>query len=217
MEASKWLQVQALLDIDEITDLFRTLGSFKMFRIGSVIDFSETELTLEKFLETYRNYVSMLKEGKVPDESDYRSVFTSVITVSPDFIEAVPVDGAKQIIRVMKPVIHLLVHRLGYSPTEDKFRPMVKGKESITWGLQFSYPQLYQEKEEVFKVDESESFPNTRLFHILQKWMRQQTIPTPFLVDGKKTNVPIRLGKKCLSWINRHPQLKEKNIAVVVP
>lgn len=217
MEASKWLQVQALLDLNEMTELFQALGDFKIYRIGAIIDSNETEFAREKFLETYSHYISELKKGKVPEESDYRSAFTSVITVSPDFVEAVPVEGSKQIIRVIKPVIHLLVHRLGYSVIEEKFRPMVKGKDSITWGVQFSYPQLFQEKEEVFKVDESESFPNTHLFHILQKWMRQKTIPTPFLVEGKKMNVPIRLGKNCLSWINRHPQLIEKKITVAVP
>ncbi len=216
MEASKWLQVQALLDIDEMTQLFEALGSFKMYKIGTLLNRDETELTKDKFLDTYRNYVSILKEGKVPLELDYRSEFTSVITVSPDLIEVVPVEGGRQIIRVVKPVIQIQVHRLGYSVIEEKFRPMVKGKESITWGVQFSYPQLFQEAEEVYKVDESELFPNTRLFHILQKWMRQQTIPTPFLVDGKKMNVPIRLGKNCFSWINRHPQLIEKNITVAV-
>jgi hypothetical protein len=216
MEASKWLLVQALLEFDEMTQLFQALGDFKMYRIGSLIELSETELPQEKFLDVYRHYISNLKEGKIPQELDYRPTFTSVITTSSDFVESMPVEGDKQIIRIIKPVIHLQAHRLGYSAIEEKFRPMVKGKESITWGIQFSYPQLFQEREEVFKVDQSETFPNTRLFHILQKWMRQHTIPTPFLVEGKKMNVPIRLGKKCFSWINRHPQLIEKKITVAV-
>lgn len=216
MEASKWLQVQALLDMDEIVNLFQALGNFKMYRIGALLDLNETELSLDQFLECYRSYISTLKEGKIPQELDYRLAFTSVISVSPDMLQVVPVEGSKQIIKVVKPVIQIQVHRLGYSVVEEKFRPMVKGKESITWGIQFAYPQLFQESEEVFKVDESELFPNTRLFHTLQKWMRQNTIPTPFLVDGKKMNVPIRLGKKCFSWINRHPQLIEKNIQVVI-
>jgi hypothetical protein len=216
MEASKWLQVQALLDMDEIVQLFQALGNFKMYRIGAVLDLNETELSRDQFLECYRNYISTLKEGKVPQEIDYRPAFTSVISVSPDMLQVVPVEGSKQIIKVIKPVIQIQVHRLGYSVVEEKFRPMVKGKESITWGIQFAYPQLFQESEEVFKVDESELFPNTYLFHTLQKWMRQNTIPTPFLVDGKKMNVPIRLGKNCFSWINHHPQLIEKNIKVVI-
>lgn len=215
MEASKWLQVQALLDSDEMTDLLEALGSFQMYKIGTVLQ-PEEEFDKNKFLQTYHQYISTLKEGKIPQESTYRSDFTSVISVSPDCVEIIPVDGGKKIIRVIKPTVQIQVHRLGYSVVEEKFRPMVKGKESITWGVQFSYPQLFQESQEVFKVDDSELFPNTRLFHILQKWMRQHTIPTPFLVDGKKMNVPIRLGKNCFSWINRHPQLNEKNITVAV-
>jgi hypothetical protein len=66
-------------------------------------------------------------------------------------------------------------------------------------------------------VKETPSFPNTVLFHQIQRWMRGATIPTPFLVDGKGVNVPLRLGKRCLSWINTHAQLKAKGIRVKTP
>jgi hypothetical protein len=216
MEASKWLHVQALLEMDEIIQLFKVLGDFKMYRIGAVLESHETEMSRDDFLDCYKSYISTLKEGKIPQELDYRPAFTSVISVSPDMLEIMPLENSKQIIKVVKPVIQIQVHRLGYSQVEEKFRPMVKGKESITWGIQFAYPQLFQEFEEVYKVDESDLFPNTQLFHTLQKWIRQNTIPTPFLVDGKKINVPIRLGKNCFSWINHHAQLIEKNIKVSI-
>jgi len=63
-------------------------------------------------------------------------------------------------------------------------------------------------------VRESSEFPNTALYRSVQRWMRAHTIPTPFHVNGKKINVPMRLGKKCLPWISEHCQLKEKGIKV---
>ena len=106
---------------------------------------------------------------------------------------------------------------MDYSEHDGKFRPMVFGLDSVTWGLQFSYPQLFMDgrTKEAFAVVESEEFPNTALFHQLQRWMRQNTLPTPFLVDGKRVNSPIRLGKACLPWINRHPQLAPKHLQVL--
>ena len=129
-------------------------------------------------------------------------------------VYTVPVDGDRQIIKVKKPVIQMQAHRIGYSSLDGKFRPMVMGKESISWGIQFSYPQIYEDSGKVVKVNESDQFPNTARFKKMQRWMRRHTIPTPFLADGKRVNVPMRLGKQCLPWINTHPQLVEKNIGV---
>jgi hypothetical protein len=49
----------------------------------------------------------------------------------------------------------------------------------------------------------------------MQQWVRSHTIATPFEVEGKKVNVPIRLGKECLSRINSHPQLQAKGLRVI--
>jgi len=47
------------------------------------------------------------------------------------------------------------------------------------------------------------------LFQKIKVWIRDNTRATPFLVDGERKNVPMRLGKKCFSWINTHPGLYE--------
>ncbi len=214
MEASKWLQVQALLDEMEIVQLLDSMGDFHLYPMGALLEKGNEEISREKFFECYGLYIAALREGKVPQENDYRPTFTGAFTVDPDMVRLDPVADSRQIVRVMKPVIQLLPHRLGYSVIEEKFRPMVKGKESITWGIQFAYPQLFEEEGTIYKVDESDMFPNTKPFRILQKWMRQNTVPTPFVVQGKKINVPIRLGKQCFSWINKHPHLIQKGITV---
>jgi hypothetical protein len=66
-------------------------------------------------------------------------------------------------------------------------------------------------------VRETPQFPNTTLFKRLQQWVRSHTIATPFEVEGKKINVPIRIGKRCLNWIHVHPQLRAKGIRVNHP
>ena len=108
-------------------------------------------------------------------------------------------------------MIQLQAHRFDYSPLDGKFRTMILGYDSVHWGLQFSYPHLFQnEKLEVLTVNESEQFPNSALFKKLQRWVRAHTLATPFEVGGHKVNASIRLGKQCFPWINDHPQLKEK-------
>jgi len=81
------------------------------------------------------------------------------------------------------------------------------GLGSVFWGIQMSYPQIYQDPKtmELMEIEES---PNMELFQKIRGWVRDATRATPFIVEGKRVNSPIRIGKNCLSWIGRHPQLR---------
>jgi hypothetical protein len=127
-----------------------------------------------------------------------------------------PERHTKYLIKPIRPVIQLQGHHFFYSTLDEKFHPMVLGPDSVTWGIQFSYPQIYQHPQSHLyaKVDDSLDFPNTALFRRLTQWMREHTTATPFIVQEKRTNSPIRLGKKCFSWIAKHPQLVAKQILV---
>lgn len=212
---SKWLSVCLLIDAEEMRSLYDAFGVFLQYLVGNIVKKGWGDIPHETFLSAYSHYVDCLKNGKIPEDGTFRSLFASVLTVSEDHVYALNVGHDKQIIRVSKPVIQMQSHHLDYSAADGKFRSMVMGKDSILWGVQFSYPQLYEDAtHHVYKVDTSDLFPNTRLFRTLQNWIRQHTVPTPFIVDGIVHNVPIRLGKNCFSWINQHPQLVKKGLKV---
>lgn len=217
MQASKWLKIQALIDESEIQALFTELGEFSIYLTGSITPRGEGVVSKDYFLSVYKNYIEALKHRRLPEESEYKAIFSSVISISPDLLFAIPHGDDKQLIRVSRPVVQLQAHSMDYTLYDGKFRPMVFGKDSILWGLQFSYPTLYLEpkSKEVFQVTDNCMFPNTPLFHKLQHWIRHHTVPTPFYVENRKINVPMRLGKLCFEWINRHPQLEMKKIRVV--
>jgi hypothetical protein len=216
IQVSKLLQVQTLLETQEVQALFEALGTFHIFLAGSVTNSGEGYISHTEFIEKYAEYLQTLKSGQSPDDSLYRVYFSSVFTVTPDLLYTSQFSDGRQLIRPSKPVVQLQLHRMDYSPVDGKFRPMILGIDSISWGLQFSYPQLYQNPvtKQPENVVESEAFPNTALFRSLQRWIRHHTIPTPFIVEGKQQNVPIRLGKECLSWINSHPELIKKGLKV---
>lgn len=218
LQASKWLDLQLLIDIDEMKTLFSVLGDFEIFRIGIVCDVNEGLVSKEQFLNVYEAYIDLLKRGEIPDEKMFRSYFSSVFTTTRDPIFRILVGSNRHILRVEKPILQLQMNRMAYSQADGKFRGMVFGKDSIYWGLQFSYPQLFQDAvtKEVFTVSDQPKFPNTSLYRKLQLFVRQQTIPTPFRVGDSKMNVPMRLGRQCLPWINSHAQLSKANITVIV-
>lgn len=218
MRVSKYLSSQALLSPEEMEALMEALPRFHIVAGSGLVEKGAGLIHSKDFLEIYRCYIQDLKEGKIPDEKKYRERFSDMWTVSTDFLYSIPVEGERCIIRSNRPVLQLQAHSLAYSTADGKFRPMVLGKGSVSWGIQFSYPQMYQDPTtgSLHKVVKGEEFPNTDLFKQLQRWLRAHSLPTPFVVQGTQTNVPMRIGKQCLSWINQHPQLREKEIQVVV-
>lgn len=198
------------LDSDE-------LGNFYICIVGQICKTGEEIISKELFLSHYQAYIEGLQNGKLIDEAIYRSSFSSVFTTTLDDVYKVKVSDDQFILRVSKPVLQLQMHRMHFSAFDDSFRPMIFGKESIFWGIQFSYPQIYQDNQtkEIINVLSQNGFENKKLYHALQKWIRKNTIPTPFMYEGKLINAPIRIGKKCLPWINIHPQLIEKGLTVV--
>jgi hypothetical protein len=216
LEVSKWLKLQVLADPQEMRSLFRSLGHFEIYLTSGLTKKGHGLIAQEDFLLCYEDYANALKAGKIPDESRYRPYFSSVFVTSTDSLYALPMDETRQLIRASRPVVQLQPHSMDYSPLDGKFRPMIFGSDSILWGIQFSYPQLYMnpESHQVMQVIDNEYFTSTSLFKKIQRWLRQETIPTPFWVGDTKVNVPMRLGKLCLEWINVHPQLAKKNLRI---
>lgn len=216
LQASKWQKIPLLINENEMRELFAALGEFWIVQTSGLVTIGEEVIDHELFLEVYRNYLLALKTGVENQDFRVRPYFSSVWTTFPQSLYAVNVNDKQRLVKVQKPVIQLQAHRFDYSFADGTFRSMVMGSESVLWGIQFSYPHLYQDENlQVLTVREGELFPNSALFKKIQQWSRAFTVATPFEVEGKKVNVPIRLGKECMPWINSHPQLQAKGLRVV--
>ncbi len=218
LQVSKWTKCQVLLDIEEMAELLDELSPLHFCVVSEPVKKEDGVIAAEMFLEQYKTYVSALKQGRLVDESLLRKFFSSAATCSMDMVYAISVGKDKYLIKPVKPVIQLQTHHFFYSKLDGKFHPMVLSMESVTWGVQFSYPQLYQDPKShrIAKVADSSEFPNTSVFARLLKWLRHRTLPTPFYVQDQRVNAPIRIGRSCLDWIQWHPQLKEKGIRVAL-
>ncbi|MGC2596083.1 MAG: hypothetical protein WA347_07375 [Rhabdochlamydiaceae bacterium] len=217
MQVSKWLKVQVLLDSDEMEALIKELGDLFFVIVSDKVKLDEAVIAPRAFLEKYADYVDLLKQGQLPPIEEFRRIFSCGVSADLEIFYAMEVSGDRFLIRPKKPVLQLQAHHFFYSTLDRKFHPMVLSPDSISWGLQITYPQLYQDQitHQVVKVINSPDFPNTAVFTKLLKWMRSFTLPTPFEVDGRQTNSPIRIGKQSLAWIKNHPQLKQRGIEIV--
>lgn len=210
MQASKWISVQLLASSDEMRSLLNELGDFSIVMTAPS---NNPDVSKEQFLETYRTYCEELRKGEMPDPADYRGYFSTFWTVNQDEYVRVPV-GDSFLCRPVRPVVQLQYHLLGYSPIDHKFRPMVLGKGSMPWGIQFSYPTLFQDKDSQQVVKVGEDFSNTALFQAFRKWVRSNTVPTPFMIGEKVVNAPMRIGNQARGWINSHPHFREYSLRV---
>lgn len=219
IQVSKALKIRVLLDEKEMEDLVFNIGDFEIYDVSRVVGEDHGFIDKRVFLRGYSQFVEALRTGKFPDESLVKHLFSSVFTMKRELLYAMKVGEKKFLIKALRPIIQLQTHHLLYSELDGKFHSIAQGKETIAWGLQFSYPQIFQDpKSKSFsKVTSTPDFPNTALFLALQQWMRQNTLPTPFMVQGKKINLPVRLGKRCFSWIERHPCLIEKGFQIACP
>ncbi|MBU6383932.1 MAG: hypothetical protein KGQ49_05485 [Verrucomicrobia bacterium] len=210
-QGSKYLKYQVLCDENELGRLFQRLGAVWMYRLTGLNDGAPIEPG--RFLLEYAQWMAALREGRVPSDQALRSLLASAWTVEPDALWKQEVPGKQYIVKLAKPVVQVQAHFFTYSALDEVFRPMTMGPGNIFWGLQFSFPQIYQDPK-TMEFLEVEECPNATLFQTIKQWVRDETRATPFVVAGKKTNVPIRLGKGCFSWIHRHPQLNEQKIGV---
>lgn len=215
-QASQWQKCSLLIDVDEMRALFTALEDFWIIKVAGLIPLGQEVVCQEDFLEGYSHYIHSLKEGHLLLEQEWRALFSSIWTVDLASVYSVPMDKSRGLVKVERPVIQLQRHRFDYSVADGSFRSQVFGEKSVDWGIQFSYPSLYQDADfQIFKVREGVEFPNTALFKRLQRWVRAHTIPTSFeRTDQKKISLPIRLGKRCLSWINTYSPLVEKGLKV---
>lgn len=210
-QASKYLKYQVLCEVSELARLFESLGDFSIYPLTGLSDGEKLEK--ERFLSEYGSWIEALKEGRIPKDEELRKVLACAWTAETEALWKQEVPGKKYIIKMAKPLIQVQAHFFTYSTLDEVFRPMSMGPNQIFWGLQFSFPQIYQHPKtmELLEVEEG---PNSELFKKIKLWVREETRATPFVVGEKRTNVPIRLGKGCFSWIHNHIQLSEQKIGV---
>lgn len=216
MQVAKWNKFPVLLDSVEMQELFTYLSPFHLVNVSSPVKIGMEEISSQEFLQGYGEYVGSLKQGEIPLLETYRSLLSCALSRTFDPFYAIKVGADRLLVKPRMPVIQLQAHSFFYSEVDKQFHSMVQGKQSVLWGVQFSYPQLFQDPKAKTIVKVREEFENTSLFSSLSQWIRSNTLATPFVVEGVRTNSPMRIGKKGIEWVNNHPQLKAKSITVLI-
>jgi hypothetical protein len=209
-QAAKWLKLQALLDGDELRELVEALAPFWIVPLTPSLS-KEPAMAKEEYLEKYGALISLLQIGKEP--LDFSEVAPTVWVRSPSSFWLQEIAGRRFLVRPSEPWVQVQVHQMTYSAEEKTFYPMALSEDAIFWGLQFSFPGIYQEPR-TLEFKEAKGGLNWELFQILRRWIRDKTMATPMQIQGEKIHLPIRIGKRCFGWIDRHPGLSSRDLKV---
>lgn len=220
LQVSKWLHIQVLLSsaemhrlLEQIEEKLKKIYFVAAGQIGTVQQLMIDRTLFEK---RYHAYTDALAQGELPDPKLLNAQFSLALSLSLDNFYAIEVASGGLLAKAIKPVVQMQSHFMGFSVVDMRLRPMVRSNESIPWGVQISYPLIYQDPKtsQVHQALREESFTSRLIFQEIQKWMRIHTRATPFIYKDKRMNVPMRLGHDCFHWVNNHPMLQYHGLIV---
>ncbi len=210
-QAAKWIKIQALIDERELSCLMEMMEPFAIYPLAGALPIETFPMPKETFLGTYKGWIDGLKKGELP--THFGCLNASMWARSPDSLWLQELPGKRYMARPREPFLQVQVHHMGYSLVDKVFRPMSLSQDGIFWGLQFSFPQIYEHPRD--GIVETMQSVGSEMFQIVRKWSRDHTIATPMMVDGIRENLPIRIGKNCFSWVNYHTGLLSKQLSVL--
>lgn len=214
LNASKWLKLQLLLDPSEMQTLQEQISDAQLYNCSDVLGSEDGQIDWKRFQEIYQAYVEALKQGETPDHSKVRACFSALLSGDHEAVTYFDVSGGRRLLRPIAPVVQFQHHRVHYSTVDDTFHPMVHGPDTIDWGIQMAFPQLFLQDDGAVVETLKSGSVNAQLFRSIQRWVRKATVPCPFFIGDKKVTATIRIGHACFDWINNHPQLKIKGLLV---
>lgn len=202
---ARFVKIPVLLSLEGLKELFAELGDVTIVRTGAVLPSDAIFVDQTDFLKSYQAYIESFEKGLWPDRSLARPYFSTAWSAEESAFALEPVRPGFFVARAHEPAIQLRLHVLSYSSIDHTFHSMSLGKETIPWGVEFSYASLVQRGVEVESV--SREAPNTQLFRKLQKWMRHHTNSVTFSGEGWQRPTHVRISPACKSWISNHPAL----------
>jgi hypothetical protein len=207
--ASKWLKHSMLLNLEEMRAFLSALGSFMLVPASGLVTEESWQVSELEFLEKYGLYLEWMKLHPTLPPIPLRRFFSLMLSTSSDAFYAVAIPDGKIAIKQALPVVQIQLYHCFFSSYDHQIRSMVASPDSFGWGLQISYPQIYEDPKthQYSKVLLEEGFPNSKLFKEIVSWLRKNTQPVALQEDGR-AYAPFRIGKFSKDFRESHAGLQ---------
>ena len=211
LHCSKWVKHAVLLDKEEIEAFWQLLASCIIISPVQRVFKEKWDVSKEHFFAQYERYLAWLELEEDFPPPALRKEFTLMISSFIEAFYAVSIPSDQFLIKARAPVIQIQMYHCFISKFDRKIYPMAMNADSFTYGIQISYPQIYEEAHtgKFKKMLLEKDFPNTILYKQIIQWLRHHTRLATFTLGDKEEIAPFRVGKKEKDWMNSHKRFKK--------
>lgn len=206
IHTSKPIKHAFLLSLEEMTALFQEIGPCFLIPASGLVSLLDWNISIEEFLSRYKLYVEWMESSATLPPIEVRRFFSLMLSSSLDSVYAVQVGQQKWTIKPCLPVIQIQMYHCFFSSFDHQIRSMVTNPDSFAWGIQISYPQIYEDPKTHYfsKVLLEERFSNSKIFKKIISWLRIHTGPVPLQEGEGRAYAPFRIGKQSLVKKDSH-------------
>ena len=212
-QASRWLKVRLLLSIEAMQELVDHLEPVCFIQAASVMQTLDPLVPKKEFLAAYAEYMHHLEKDD-PQSAAFAGrspLFKLTLCASPNLATTYEVKLGSFLTRLLEPGVQLRPCLVDFSSLSKQFSYSALGLHSISWGLEFSYPQLIQKHGEEVANGLKEPFVNGILFKKIQKWARRHTRLAAFTFEGEKIISELRIGPN-IDWACEMSEVKKRGL-----
>jgi hypothetical protein len=203
------------MNIEEWAHFFHDFPQLHLFRVASVVAKGKEEMEISEFLSIMTKFITEIESRSDIDIDPYRIPFSCALSPTISDFSVMHLPGERVLVKPREPVIQLRPLSLSMSP-EGALQTKSWGKDNIFWGIQLSYPQIFQDPQTKEIVQALADHPNGKLFKEILKWFRLHTKPVSLAKRGKSLAFSLKVGAKSVYLLAKHEQIKKSIIEFVV-
>ncbi len=210
-QASKWWKLQVFFSLDALDFFFQDLGSFWICPLGKVLQEEEQILEKDQYLQAYKKKVDQYLTHHI---TPIEEISPCAFTVLKEDLYLMNLSQNRFLLKIKNPVVQVHPYFFRFSKQNRSFLSNVYAEDSIFWGLQFSFPQIFQDEDLNLHKVHPQTFANAALFQKMRRWIRKHTSPISFEFEGEKIVTSMRASPQLFCLLQKYPKLIELGLNI---
>ncbi len=213
--ASRWVSVGLLMSAEEWKTFFQAFPRLRLYKVAAVVMEGAEELPFEEFYSLVESFATEIQTKLDMDLSSYRIPFSCALSESKESFTIQALPSQRVLLKPKEPVIQLRPLSFSIS-SEGKIQTKSWGKNHICWGIQMSYPQLFQDPATQNIIQALSEHPHGVLFKKVLHWIRHHTKSVFLKGQEKSAAFSLKVGKESVYLLSKHEQCRKNGVEFTV-
>lgn len=209
---SKWLRFQLLLTVETFKELLDFLSVEVLFGVAGPDVKEELVYSKETYLAVYKAYLEALQRRDEKLIKELMKKLCVAIAYEKQAFYQIELADNRCLIKIKEPSIQFRPFNFIYHKELQQFLMQVKSKEAINFGLEISFPQIFQDPKtaQILHVFKDQKLVSARGFKKVQSFVKSKTKPAKFLIEDQIKTATFRIEKMQCSFAQK--LLKDKEL-----